>query len=101
MEIIIFDKFTWHLDAGIEERKLRDYYNKVMFFLKVHQLLNIYGLEIYSLGVDSSLSITSKMLTDRGNSFLCLWYDKYLKSVDFNKNIDLSFLEEKILNFTQ
>ena len=97
MGITIFDKFAWHLDAGIDEHKLKDYFQKLMEFLKKYQLLNDYGLEIFNFGVDSSLSITSKMLTDDGNSFLSVWYDEYLVSVDFHKDIDFSFLDEKFL----
>ena len=98
MELTVFDKFSWHFDAGVNEAILLKYFSKLMNFLKKHQLLSIYGLEIYDLGVDSSLSITSKMLTEKGIGFLSLWYDKYLKSIDFNRDIDLSFLEGKILN---
>jgi len=95
MELTVFDKFAWHLDAGIDEHKLKDYFQRLMCFLKNHLLLNAYGLEIFDLGVDSSLSITSKMLTNEGNFFLSAWYDKYLESVDLNKDIDFSFLEGK------
>ena len=97
MDTTIYDKFTWHLDAGIDKDKLIYYFKKLMDFLKNHQLLNKDGLEIYDLGVDSSLSINSKLLTDKGNTLFTLWFDKYLATIDFNKDIDFSFLEEKFL----
>jgi hypothetical protein len=96
MDLIIYDKYSWHLDNGIDSVKLNAYFQQLAAFLQKHQLLNVYGLEILSSGIDSSLSITSKMLTDKGNSFLSTWYDKHLESIDLNANINLTFLEEKI-----
>jgi hypothetical protein len=46
------------------------YFSRLMNLLKSRVYLNAKGLEIYEMGIDSSLSITSKMLTDKGNALL-------------------------------
>ena len=96
MNVKVYDKFSWHLDANIEEKKLIIFYTKLMDFLNKHNFLNAYGLELYNLGIDASLSINSKMLTDQGNKLLSQWYDEFLSHANFDTEIDFSLLERNV-----
>jgi hypothetical protein len=50
------------------------------------------GVEIYKAGVDSEISLVSSYLTDKGNTFIKKYYDKYISNIDYGKE------NEKLLN---
>jgi hypothetical protein len=93
METKIYDKVQWHLET-IEKASVLNYFKCLMDFLKTHNYLNSYGLEIYEVGVDTSLSVTSKMLTEKGNAVMESRYDSFLKTVNFNVMPDFSNFHE-------
>lgn len=91
METKIYDKAAWHIE-NTEKSSVLSYFEKLMDFLKTHNYLNDYGLEIYALGVDTSLSITSKMLTEEGNRCMSSAYDGFLKNNTVDSKADFSKL---------
>jgi hypothetical protein len=93
METKVYDKVQWHIETS-ERANILNYFKDLMSFLKTHNCLNSYGLEIYEFGVDTSLSVTSKMLTDKGNTIMVSHYDSFLETVDFNMKTDFSKLYE-------
>ncbi|MDR1882979.1 MAG: hypothetical protein LBR26_09415 [Prevotella sp.] len=95
MSTRIYDKVLWHVETTDKSLVIK-YFTSLMEFLTNHQLLNDEGKEIFEFGVDVSLSINSKMLTNKGNKLLSFYYDEFLKSVDFNKDADFKFLEKYI-----
>ena len=75
---IIIDKASWHIDGGEDLQVVLDGFQTVFTFLHTHQLLNADGEEIYELGIDSSISLHSGLLTETGFAFLQAYYDEIL-----------------------
>jgi hypothetical protein len=93
MELKVYDKAAWHIENS-DKSTVVGFFSKLMDFLKSHNYLNNDGLEIYELGVDPSISITSKMLTEEGNAVLSASYDKFLASYNGNSNPNFSMLDK-------
>lgn len=89
----IYDKAQWHIDAGENSGAVIDKLKAVLEFLDKEGMLTSEGKEIMDLGVDSSISIHERMLTDKGRNFMESNYDKimYLSA----KNITIA-LEQAI-----
>jgi hypothetical protein len=89
----IYDKAKWHIDAGEDSGVVIDKLKAVLEFLDKEGMLTSEGKEILDLGVDSSVSIHERMLTDKGRNFMESNYDKimYLSA----KNITIA-LEQAI-----
>ena len=89
----IYDKAQWHIDAGENSGAVIDKLKAVLEFLDKEGMLTTEGKEIMDLGVDSSISIHERMLTDKGRNFMESNYDKimYLSA----KNITIA-LEQAI-----
>ena len=89
----IYDKAKWHIDAGEDSGVVIDKLKAVLEFLDKEGMLTSEGKEILDLGVDSSVSIHERMLTDKGRNFMEANYDKimYLSA----KNITIA-LEQAI-----
>lgn len=89
----IYDKAKWHIDAGEDSGVVIDKLKAVLEFLNKEGMLTSEGKEILDLGVDSSVSIHERMLTDKGRNFMESNYDKimYLSA----KNITIA-LEQAI-----
>lgn len=76
----IYDKAQWHVDAGEPEGKVIKRFEILFKFLASKDLLTFEGKEILELGIDSSVSIHERMLTESGNTFMDKYYDKVLES---------------------
>lgn len=74
----IFDKAQWHIDNGENTVKVVEKFKKVFLFLNDHNMLSDDGLEIYELGIDSSVSLNEKMVTPNGQDFLDKYYDEVI-----------------------
>jgi hypothetical protein len=98
VDIKVYDKISWHIDNSAESEipYIENYFLQLMGFLFENNLLNGYGQEIFSLGVDSSLSITSGMLNEAGNKLFDNYYDAYLATVRFGNTYDFTFLKSKL-----
>ena len=74
----VYDKAKWHIDAGEDSRTVIDKLKVVLEFLDKEGMLTSEGKEIMDLGVDSSISIHERMLTDKGRNFMESNYDKLM-----------------------
>jgi hypothetical protein len=74
----IYDKAQWHIDAGENSKAVIDKLKVVLEFLDKEGMLTSEGKEIMDLGVDSSISIHERMLTDKGRNFMESNYDKLM-----------------------
>ena len=79
----IFDKAQWHIDAGEDPTNVILKMKAVLLFLNSKGMLASEGQEILDLGVDSSVSIHERMVTEEGKKFMEACYDKVI-----NKNAD-------------
>lgn len=74
----VYDKAKWHIDAGEDSGLVIDKLKAVLEFLDKEGMLTSEGKEILDLGVDSSVSIHERMLTDKGRNFMESNYDKIM-----------------------
>jgi hypothetical protein len=87
-----YDKASWHIDNGINEKEVISKFEILFKFLKKHNMLTDDGIEIFKIGIDNSVIITSNMLTIDGNKFMTKYYDT--KLINITSNNLLSKLEE-------
>jgi len=74
----IYDKAQWHIDGGEDKISVVDKLKIILYFLLDRGLLSSEGKEIVDLGIDSSVSIHEKMLTQEGQKFMDEYYDKVI-----------------------
>jgi hypothetical protein len=74
----VFDKASWHIDAGENRDAVLGKFQAVMTFLAEKHLLSEDGQEILDIGVDDSMALTENMVTDEGTAFLERYYDEVI-----------------------
>ena len=73
-----YDKASWHIDGGEKESDVIARFKDVFTFLADKKMLSAEGLETFELGMDSSISLNSNMVTPEGEAFLDAHYDAAL-----------------------
>lgn len=97
-KITVYDKVSWHYPEGKDCPNLntaKGHISAIMSWLKKNNLLSEEGKEIFNLGIGAHFSITSAMLTGKGNDVMELYYKKWLNSIDYSddpKKVDLTIL---------
>ena len=74
----IFDKAQWHIDAGEDANEVVSKIRKVFEFLDKKGMLTNEGKEMIDFGIDSSISLNERMLTEKGYNFLEKYYDNII-----------------------
>ena len=74
----IYDKAQWHIDAGESKEKVLKKFEVIFSFLHEHNLLSEDGIEVWEIGIDESISLHERLLTQEGNMLLDLCYDKLI-----------------------
>ncbi|WP_195514093.1 hypothetical protein [Turicibacter sanguinis] len=74
----IFDKAQWHIDGGENSSAVTNKFIAIFEFLNEEEFLSHDGLEILELGIDSSVSLNEKMVTEIGFEFLEKYYDEVI-----------------------
>ncbi|MCD8039593.1 MAG: hypothetical protein LUE96_10995 [Lachnospiraceae bacterium] len=89
----VYDKAQWHIDAGADEATVVEKMKILFEFLNVKGLLLDEGKEILDLGIDDSVSIHERMLTEEGNSFMETKYDDIINTnkEEFNEALEKAF----------
>ncbi len=90
--MIIYDKAQWHIDAGENANSVVDRFKVIFEFLVYEDLLTTDGIEVFEMGIDSSISLNENLVNDEGNRFLEQYYDEII-SLDLNK------IKQEIKNF--
>lgn len=76
--IKVYDKAQWHIDAGENADSVIDRLTALFRFLDEKSLLTGEGKEILDLGIDSSVSIHERMVTEKGKMFMEECYDNVI-----------------------
>ena len=79
----IFDKISWHIDAGEDLMTNIQRFEVIFDYLNSHDMLSEEGKEIFELGIDKESSLHSKLLTDNGILF-CEKYEDEIVGKDTN-----------------
>ncbi|MCI7443358.1 MAG: hypothetical protein MSA89_09805 [Clostridium sp.] len=74
----IFDKAQWHIDAGEDANEVVSKIRKVFEFLDEKGMLTNEGKEMIDFGIDSSISLNERMVTEKGYKFLEKYYDNII-----------------------
>jgi len=74
----IYDKASWHIDAGEPPALVLEKFGVVMSFLHENNLLTADGEEIFELGIEDSISLHEGMLTSQGKALLDSTYDSII-----------------------
>ena len=84
----IYDKAQWHLDAGEKKECVLARFDAVFAFLNEEHLLTADGEEIFDMGIDESISLHERLVTEEGNRILERCYDEIInKDADEIKTI--------------
>ena len=93
----IYDKVSWHFPDGkncpsLEAAKI--HFDVVMRWLESRNLLSAEGLEAMQTGIDSDFSLTSYMLTDKGNQLLATCYTEWTSTARYGTRPSVRLLED-------
>ena len=93
----IYDKVSWHFPEGkncpsLEAAKV--HFDIVMRWLESQELLSPEGREAIEIGIDSDFSLTSYMLTDKGNRLLTTCYAEWARTVQYGIRPSVKLLED-------
>ena len=89
----IFDKAQWHIDAGMDSKKVVEKLNNVFSFLNENDMLSEEGIELFKDEIDSSISLNEKIVNEKGRLFLRICYDAV---IDEDANNIKKALNEKL-----
>lgn len=81
-----YDKASWHIDAGENEKDVIHRFEVLFDFLLTKNFLNDDGKETMEYGMDSSISLNNTMLTDDGIRFLNKYFDEIISKSPKNLN---------------
>ena len=80
MKTLVYDKASWHIDAGEPEDRVLSHFKFIMNWCNQNNLLSDEGEEILEFGIDDSISIHSRLLNERGNMFMKKFYDTFISA---------------------
>lgn len=91
----VYDKARWHIDAGADETAVVEKMKVLFDFLNAKGLLKDEGKEVLDLGIDDSVSIHERMLTEEGNKFMESKYDSVINTnmEEFAEALEATFKE--------
>jgi hypothetical protein len=94
-----YDKVSWHFPDGkncpsLEAAKV--HFDVVMRWLESRNLLSVEGREAMEIGIDSDFSLTSYMLTDKGNQLLATCYAEWASTVRYDTQPSVRLLEDRL-----
>ncbi len=91
----VYDKAKWHIDAGENQEEVLSKMRTLFAFLDSQNLLTDEGKEIIDIGIDSSVSIHSRMLTEKGNDFMDGYYDSVINAnkKEFSAALNSAYME--------
>lgn len=85
----VFDKASWHIDAGEPKSEIIEKITLIFSYLYQKEMLSPDGIELYNLGVDSSISLHEGMVNRAGVEFLEKNYDNLI-------NLDVVALKQQL-----
>ena len=80
MKTKVYDKASWHIDAGEPTSSVLSHFKFIIDWCNQNNLLTDEGEEILEFGIDESISIHSRLLNERGNMFMTKYYDMFISA---------------------
>ena len=96
---VTYDKVSWHFPDGkncpdLDAAKV--HFDVLMRWLESQHLLSEEGQETMEVGIDSDFSLTSHMLTDKGNRLLTACYTEWARTVKYGVRPSMSILDHRL-----
>ena len=94
-----YDKVSWHFPDGKNCPSLdaaKVHFDVLMRWLESRHLLSEEGQEAMGVGIDSDFSLTSYMLTDKGNRLLMACYTEWASTVKYGVPPSMSILDDRL-----
>ena len=85
-----YDKASWHIDGGENLTEVVQRFETVFKFLAEKDMLTDDGAETLEYCMDSSVTLNSRMVTDKGNLFLDSCYDVIISKNPYEIEQNLS-----------
>ena len=95
----IYDKAKWHLDQPQDSQTIGnklEHLRVLMIWLNNNNFLNELGQEIFELGIDQEFSLTSEMVTTKGEELLDKYYAEWSKNISYDEEITTVFWDSKL-----
>lgn len=77
--MMVYDKAKWQIEGGIPKEAVIKHFEVVFGCLDAHRMLSDDGKEMLEFGIDSEISLNSRMVTQRGCDFLEKYYDEIIE----------------------
>lgn len=97
----IIDKASWQIDNSANQKNVIEHFKFIFKWLEKNNLLSSDGKEILDIGIDSSISLNDKMVTDKALKFLEKYYDEYIKNIQYGINEDEKLLDKYYKDFSK
>lgn len=97
----IIDKASWQIDNGFDKRNVIEHFVFIFKWLAKNNLLSDDGKEILDIGIDTSISLNEKMLTEKALKFLERYYDEYVKNIQYGIKEDEKLLDKYYKDFSK
>lgn len=94
MAVKIYDKAKWQSENGLDSTVIMRHFQNVFEWLQSKDMLSSDGREILAFGIDSEISLNSKMVNERGAKFLDEYYDSILNTGEYGKDEFTRLLDE-------
>jgi Uri superfamily endonuclease len=95
MKTSVYDKVAWHIDAGENKDAVLRHFSFILSWCEKNNLLSAEGQEIVQMGVDDSVSLHSRMFTEKGNTFMNKYYDEFISAMDGDES-EMNFALEYV-----
>lgn len=95
----IFDKAAWQIDGGISEEIVIAHFTAILEWLQSMNMLSADGEEILEIGIDDSVSLNEKMLSEEGNEFLTKYYDEIIAKSKYISTVVKDLLDSYYKEF--
>lgn len=96
----IIDKASWQIDSGANKTNVIEHFVFIFKWLAKNNLLSSDGKEVLDIGIDTSISLNDKMVTEKALKFLEKYYDEYVKNIQYGIKEDEKLLDKYYKDFS-
>jgi hypothetical protein len=93
------DKAAWQIDAGVSPDVVVAHFNKIFKWLDAKGMLTDEGQELMELGIDQSVSLHERLVTENALGYLESRYDDYISQYPYGTDLDAVKFEELFVAF--
>ena len=92
----VYDKASWQIDNGMDTDIVLNHFNFMFNWLNENGFLNGEGKELLDIGIDESISINERLLSEKGIKFMDVYYDELIAESNYDTTIEVDLLKAKL-----